>query len=68
MSELKLCQGTKCHTYNTKDRLKGMKDNKTFQTRRRSNLYYGSGNFVHCIAIMIGQKNLLTEQLTTSED
>ena len=45
MSELKLCQGTKCHTYNTKDRLKGQKDNKTFQTRRRSNLYYGNGNF-----------------------
>ena len=45
MSELKLCQGPECHTYTTKDRLKGMKDNKTYQTRRRSNLYYGSGNF-----------------------
>ena len=45
MSELKLCQGTKCHTYNTQDRLKGTKDNKTFQTRRRSNFYYGNGNF-----------------------
>jgi hypothetical protein len=45
MSELKLCQGSKCHTYNTKDRLKGMKDNKTYQTRRRSSMYYGSGNF-----------------------
>jgi len=45
MSELKLCQGSKCHTYNTKDRLKGQKDNKTFQTRRRSSFYYGSGNF-----------------------
>ena len=45
MSELKLCQGPKCHTYHTKDRLKGMKDNKTYQTRRRSDFYYGSGNF-----------------------
>ena len=45
MSELKLCQGSKCHTYHTKDRLKGMKDNKTYQTRRRSTMYYGSGNF-----------------------
>ena len=45
MSELKLCQGPGCHTYNTKDRLKGQKDNKTFQTRRRSNFYYGNGNF-----------------------
>ena len=45
MSDLKLCQGTSCHTYNTKDRLKGSKDNKTFQTRRRSSFYYGNGNF-----------------------
>ena len=45
MSELKLCQGTKCHTHNTKDRLKGVKGNKTFQTRRRSSFYYGNGNF-----------------------
>ena len=45
MSELKLCQGPKCHTYNTKDRLKGVKGSKTFQTRRRSNFYYGNGNF-----------------------
>ena len=45
MSELKLCQGSRCHQYNTKDRLKGTKGSKTFQTRRRSNLYYGSGNF-----------------------
>ena len=45
MSELKLCQGTRCHQYQTKDRLKGQKDNKTYQTRRRSSMYYGSGNF-----------------------
>jgi hypothetical protein len=45
MSDLKLCQGPKCHQYHTKDRLKGMKDNKTYQTRRRSSMYYGSGNF-----------------------
>jgi len=50
MSELKLCQGSKCHQYQTKDRLKGMKDNKTYQTRRRSDFYYGNGNFcsLHC--------------------
>ena len=45
MSDLKLCQGPDCHTYHTQDRLKGQKDNKTFQTRRRSSMYYGSGNF-----------------------
>ena len=45
MSELKYCQGPKCHTYTTKDRLKGNGENKTFQTRRRSRMYYGKGNF-----------------------
>ena len=45
MSELKLCQGTKCHTYHTQDRLKGNQGSKTYQTRRRSSFYYGNGNF-----------------------
>ena len=45
MSDLKFCQGTKCHTYQTKDRLKGTQGSKTYQTRRRSHMYYGSGNF-----------------------
>ena len=45
MSALKYCQGTSCHQYLTKDRLKGDKENKTNQTRRRSNFYYGNGNF-----------------------
>jgi len=40
MSELKYCQGPDCHTYTTQDRLKGTKPNKTFQTRRRSNLLW----------------------------
>ena len=45
MSNLKFCQGPDCHTYKTQDRLKGPKGNKTYQTRRRSNFYYGRGNF-----------------------
>jgi hypothetical protein len=45
MSELKYCQGPECHTYNTQDRVKGQKGNKTNQTRRRSSFYYGNGNF-----------------------
>jgi len=45
MSNLKLCQGPDCHTYNTQDRLKGPKENKTYQTRRRSSFYYGQSNF-----------------------
>ena len=42
---LKYCQSHKCHTYDTKDRKRGSKNNRVNQTRRRSNLYYGSGNF-----------------------
>jgi hypothetical protein len=42
---LKYCQGPDCHSYSTKDRLKGTKPNKTYQTRRRSSMYYGNGNF-----------------------
>ena len=45
MSNLKYCQGPDCHLYTTQDRLKGTKPNKTYQTRRRSNLWYGNGNF-----------------------
>ena len=41
MSNLKYCQGPKCHTYFTQDRLKGPKENKTYQTRRRSYLHFG---------------------------
>jgi hypothetical protein len=42
---MKYCQGTKCHEYKTKDRIKGTKGSKSYQTRRRSNMYYGKGNF-----------------------
>ena len=45
MSELKFCQGPECHMHKTKDRIKGTKGNKTYQTRRRSKFYYGGGNF-----------------------
>ena len=45
MSDLKYCQGTKCHEYRTKDRIKGTKGSKSYQTRRRSSFYYGQGNF-----------------------
>ena len=41
MSDLKFCQNPDCHTYTTRDRLKGQKGNKTYQTRRRSNLLFG---------------------------
>jgi len=42
---LKLCQGPDCHKYTTQDRLKGPAGSKTYQTRRRSKMYYGKGNF-----------------------
>ena len=47
---MRYCQGNKCHEYKTKDRIRGMKGNKSYQTRRRSSFYYGKGNFcsVNC--------------------
>ena len=42
---MKYCQGTSCHEYKTKDRIRGTKGNKSYQTRRRSSFYYGKGNF-----------------------
>ena len=41
---MKYCQGVKCHTYRTKDRIRGTKGKKYYQTRRRSNFYYLGGN------------------------
>jgi len=45
MSELKFCQGTECHLHRSQDRIKGTKGSKSYQTRRRSEFYYGNGNF-----------------------
>ena len=42
---MKYCQGNKCHEYRTKDRIRGTKGSKSYQTRRRSSFYYGEGNF-----------------------
>ena len=38
---MKYCQGPECHTYHTKDRIRGHKGDKHYQTRRRSEFYYG---------------------------
>ena len=45
MSQLKYCQGPKCHEYKTKDRIRGSKGDKHYETRRRSSFYYGNNNF-----------------------
>tara|TARA_Y100000310_G_scaffold240998_1_gene244923 strand:- start:222 stop:623 length:402 start_codon:yes stop_codon:yes gene_type:complete len=37
---MKYCQGNKCHEYRTKDRIRGAKGSKSYQTRRRSAFYY----------------------------
>ena len=41
---MKYCQGPKCHQYKTKDRIRGPKGAKHYQTRRRSSFYYLGGN------------------------
>jgi hypothetical protein len=45
MSEMKLCQGPSCHEYKTKDRIRGHKGDKHYETRKRSSFYYGKSNF-----------------------
>ena len=41
---LKYCQGPNCHMYQTKDRIRGPKGDKHYQTRRRSGFYYHGNN------------------------
>ena len=45
MSEMKYCQGPSCHEYKTKDRIRGSKGDKHYETRKRSSFYYGQDNF-----------------------
>ena len=42
MSVLKYCQGTSCHEYKTKDRIRGTKGQKYYSTRRRSHLMWNN--------------------------
>ena len=49
MSQLKYCQGPKCHEYKTKDRIRGSKGDKHYETRKRSSFYYGQDNFCSLI-------------------
>ena len=44
MSDLKYCQGPKCHEHRTKDRIRGPKGDKHYETRKRSSFYYLGGN------------------------
>ena len=48
MSQLKYCQGPKCHEYKTKDRIRGPKGDKHYETRKSSTssstLNYLGGN------------------------
>ena len=37
---MKYCQGTKCHEYKTKDRIRGHKGDKHYETRKNSRGFY----------------------------
>jgi hypothetical protein len=37
---MKYCQGPKCHEYHTKDRIRGPKGDKHYETRKRSSFNY----------------------------
>ena len=59
---LKLWQGSRCHTYCTKDRLKGIQGSKTYQTRRRSRLLFDEFCSMHC------QHDWLAQHVTQAID
>ena len=42
---MKYCQGPSCHEHKTKDRIRGSKGDKHYETRKRSLFYYAKGNF-----------------------
>jgi len=42
---MKYCQGPKCHEQKTKDRIRGHKGDKHYETRKSSSFYYAKGNF-----------------------
>ena len=42
VGHMKYCQGPKCHTHKTKDRIRGPKGSKHYETRRRTYLGYGN--------------------------
>ena len=44
-SHFKYCQGPKCHEHRTKDRIRGPKGDKHYETRKRTSFYYGNDNF-----------------------
>ena len=37
---MKYCQGTRCHEYKTKDRIRGVKGDKHYETRKNSRGFY----------------------------
>ena len=41
---MKYCQGPICHEHKTKDRIRGPKGDKHYETRKRSSFYYLGGN------------------------
>ena len=41
---MKYCQGPICHEHKTKDRIRGSKGDKHYETRKRSEFYYLGGN------------------------
>ena len=41
---MKYCQGPICHEHKTKDRIRGSKGDKHYETRKRSHMYY-NGDF-----------------------
>ena len=58
---MRYCQGPMCHEHRTKDRIRGSKGDKHYETRKRASFYYGNGNFCNQLCMyewftMYGQR------------
>jgi len=45
---MKYCQGPECHTYKTKDRIRGHKGDKHYETRKNRIYYHGNFCSLRC--------------------
>ena len=58
MSQLKYCQGPKCHEHTTKDRIRGSKGDKHYETRKRSRSIISVAMRVICVVRTSGLQSL----------
>ena len=65
---MKYCQGPICHAHKTKDRIRGPKGDKHYETRRRSHLYYNNRTWTYVIENrLLGERRPITAEQYNDE-